>query len=169
MWRQSASQVLGLPTSWSRVHGSPSLGQMVGQLSAGSQVSPAPRRLSPQIGAQSASVAAEQPAGQQPSPVTQAVMSRWVQVRVQPSTDPETTSTVQALASSQDRGHESGAPAVIPRSQVSPESRTPLPHTTGQSLSVTAEQPAGQQPSWLRQAVIRVVMHSAVHVPTEPR
>jgi hypothetical protein len=52
-------------------------------------------------------------------------------------------------------------------SQVSPASTAPLPHTTGQSLSVLLLQlPAvGQQPSPLTQAVIGVLTHWDVQVP----
>src|SRR5450432_2253524 len=38
-WAQAAEQLAADPTSWSTVHGSPSLGQLVGQVEIGSQVS----------------------------------------------------------------------------------------------------------------------------------
>lgn len=100
-WRQSTSQWAGSPLSCSIVQGSPSSGQVVGQVLGGSQVSPAPMWPSPQLGLQSESVATVQPAGQQPSLSRQAVMGSWLQARVQPATDPEARSTVQASASSQ--------------------------------------------------------------------
>jgi hypothetical protein len=102
------------------VHGSPSSGQVVGQVVGGSQVSPAPIRPSPQRGLQSESVAPVQPAGQQASSSRQAVIVSCWQARVQPATVPEARSTVQASASSQDRAQAPGWPAVIARSQRSP-------------------------------------------------
>ena len=136
----------GSPISRSTVHGSPSSGQAVGQVDGGSQVSPAWIRPSLQVAAQSASVAAVQPAGQQPSPLKQAVIAPWVQVRVHAATEPAATSTVQASPSLQLAGQAPGNPAVIARSHASPISTTPSPHTVrGQSASVAAVQPGGQQ------------------------
>ena len=63
--------------------------QAAGQLDGGSQVSPAPTRSSPHDDRQSSSVAAGQPAGQQPSPLTQPVMGWCTHVRVHPAADPE--------------------------------------------------------------------------------
>ena len=83
------------------MHWSPSSGQVAGQLDGGSQVSPAPTRPSPQVVAQSASAAALQPGGQQPSPLTQAVIGSWAQAREQPSIVPDAKSAVQASPSSQ--------------------------------------------------------------------
>jgi len=102
-------------------------------------------RPSLQRGAQSPSLAPEQPGGQQPSPAMQAVTGWWMQVRVQPSAEPEATSTVQALASSQVRGQAPWWPAVIARSQFSSLSTTPFPQIGWQSLSSAVEQPGGQQ------------------------
>src|SRR5215831_17703928 len=156
-WRQAAVHEAASPISRSAVQGSPSSGQDVGQLAGGSQVSPAPTCPSPQrAGPQSLSVVAEQPAGQQPSPERQAVIGWWKQARVQVSSEPAAKSRVHASASSQLRGHAPGAPVVIARSQVSPSSTLPLPQMTRQSLSSSAEQPAGQQPSPSLQALIAV-------------
>jgi hypothetical protein len=88
VWRQTASQRAGLPVRRSEVQGSPSSAQVVGQVAGGSQVSPAPIFPSPQTGAQSLSVAAVQPVGQQPSPPRQPVTGWCEQLRVQPSTEP---------------------------------------------------------------------------------
>ena len=87
--RQVVLQVSEEPVSCSAVHGSPSSAHVVGQLLAGSQVSPAPTRLSPHFGAQSLSFSAEQAAGQQPSSGMQALMRPWLHAREQPSTDPD--------------------------------------------------------------------------------
>jgi hypothetical protein len=76
-WEQAILQVLALPVSKSMVQAMPSL-QEVGQEAGGSQVSPGSRVPLPQWGEQSSSVALLQPAGQQPSPLAQAVMgSCW--------------------------------------------------------------------------------------------
>ena len=55
----------------------------VGQAEAGSQVSPTSTTSLPQLGEQSESLMALHPAGQQPSPATQAVMEVWLQVTLQ--------------------------------------------------------------------------------------
>lgn len=167
--RQAASQWAGSPVSCSFVQGSPSSGQVVGQVVGGSQVSPAPIRPSPQTGWQSESVAALQPGGQQPSSSRQAVSASCWQARVQPATDPDARSTVQASASSQEWAQLPGIPAVIARSHCSPASTTPSPQTTGQSESVVAVQPAGQQPSPPMQRVIGVATQLAVQEAGEPR
>jgi hypothetical protein len=67
-------QLAMLPTLVSVVHAVPSL-QSVGQKVVGSQVSPTSVTPLPQLDVQSASDAASQPAGQQPSPFTQALIS----------------------------------------------------------------------------------------------
>src|SRR5262245_3367911 len=54
---------------------------------------------------------------------------------------------------------------MLPSSHCSPVSITPLPHIGGQSLSLFAFAPAGQQPSPLVGIVIGVNTHAAVHVP----
>ena len=135
----------------------------------GLQVSPAPMRPSVQRGAQSPSLAPEHPGGQQPSPAMQAVTGWWTQVRVQPSAEPEATSTVQALASSQVLRQAPWWPAVIARSQFSPSSTTPLPQISWQSLSLAVEQPGGQQPSPPAHPVIGIATQAALQVPAPRR
>ena len=75
-------QLARLPVIWSMVQELLSL-QVVGQEVAGSQVSPFSTTPLPQLGEQSESVLAVQPAGQQPSPATQAVMAVWLQATLQ--------------------------------------------------------------------------------------
>jgi hypothetical protein len=167
--RQAELQWAGSPVSCSLVQGSPSSGQVVGQVVGGSQVSPAPIRPSPQRGPQSESVATVQPGGQQPSSSRQAVIASWLQARVQLATEPEAMSTVQASASSQDCAQAPGIPAVMARSHCSPVSTRPSPHTTGQSESLAAVQPAGQQPSPPRQPVMGVATQLALQEAGAPR
>jgi len=167
-WTQAALQAAASPTSLSAVQGSPSSGQEVGQLDGGSQVSKAPTCPSPQRGAQSLSVAAEHPAGQQPSPSMHAVIAWCEQRRVQASLEPEAKSAVQASPSSQLRGHDPATPVVIPRSQVSPVSTMPLPQTTAQSLSLPDQHPAGQHWSPSAQAVICVATQVALQALAVP-
>jgi hypothetical protein len=59
------------------------LSQEVGQEVFGSQVSPGSTTPLPQVGEQSESLLALHPAGQQPSPETQAVMAVWLQATLQ--------------------------------------------------------------------------------------
>jgi len=66
---------------------------------------------------------------------------------------------VQAIESSQEVGQDP-APDVIPLSQVSPDSTTPLPQTGLQSESVFALHPAGQQPSAATHVVMGVPAQS---------
>ncbi len=68
---QAALQLAALPVSRSMVQAMPSL-QEVGQLP--SQLSPGSSTPLPQLAEQSESVALVQPAGQQPSPWTQALI-----------------------------------------------------------------------------------------------
>jgi len=156
-------QLAASPVSCSAVQGSPSSGQEVGQVLGGSQVSPAPMRPSVQRGAQSRSLALEQPGGQQPSPAMQAVTGWWTHVRVQPSVEPDATSTVQALASSQVPRQAPWWPAVIARSQFSSASTTPFPQIAWQSLSLAVEQPGGQHPSPPAHPVIGMATQAALH------
>jgi hypothetical protein len=135
------------PVRRSRVQGSPSSAHTVGQVEGGSQVSPDPRWPSPQMGAQSWSAAAPQPAGQQPSPLTHAVTAVWLHPREHASTVPDATSLVQASPSSQVEAHAPGRPAVMPRSQRSVPLWTPSPQTVAQSVSVAIVHHVGQQPS----------------------
>src|SRR5262245_31003372 len=123
---------------------------------------------SPHCGLQSPSLPALQPFGQQPSPERQPVTGWWMQVREQPSGDPEAKSSVQALASSQERGQAPGKPAVIARSQLSLLPTTPSPQMPAQSESVAIVQPAGQQPSPFAQAVIGIATQWALQVSTRP-
>jgi hypothetical protein len=167
--RQAELHCAGSPVSWSRVHASPSSGQVVGQLAGGSQVSPMPTRPSRQLGAQSVSFSGVQPVGQQPSRAWHAVMRAWAQVRVQVSTDPIATSTVHASWSSHVAGHAPGFPEVIRRSQVSLALMTPSPQMTWQSESVAAVHPGGQQLSAEAQPVMGSVTHSALQVSALPR
>jgi hypothetical protein len=101
-WRQAALQSCGSPTSCSTVQGSPSSGQVVGQVVRGSHVSPMLTWPSPQTGwPQSLSFAGRHPVGQQPSSSRQATIARCVQVRVQLWIEPLAISVVQASPSSQ--------------------------------------------------------------------
>jgi len=168
-WRQVTSQCSGSPTSSSVVQGSPSSGQVVGQVVLGSQVSPAPTCLSPHLPAQSLSLSALQPGGQQPSSFMQPTMGAWVQRRVQLALDPLARSVVQASSSSQVRAQAPGSPAVIARSQASPASTAPSPQTGVQSGSLAAVQPAGQQLSPEVQAVIGTATHEEVQLVGDPR
>jgi hypothetical protein len=166
--RHAPVQVAALPVSCSAVQGSPSSAQVVGQVPGGSQVSPAPMSLSPHCGLQSPSLPAVQPIGQQPSPDRQPVTGWWMQVRVQPSGDPEAKSSVQASASSQVRGQAPGKPAVIARSQLSLLLTTPSPQIAAQSESEAIVQPAGQQPSPPAHPVIGIATQWALQVSTRP-
>src|SRR5262249_10367906 len=55
--------------------------------------------------------------------------------------------------------------AAMPVSHSSPDSRTPLPQTAPQSLSLFLLQPGAQQPSPLMHIVTGVVVHMALQVP----
>src|SRR6185436_12851616 len=61
--------------------------------------------------------------------------------------EPSTTSFWQAPLGGQGAGQAPVMPAAKPVSQVSPASTMALPHTTGQSGSLMAEAPVGQQKS----------------------
>jgi hypothetical protein len=158
----------GVPMSFSRVHTSPSSGQVVGQLAGGSQVSPIPMRPSLHTGAQSLSVSAVHPEGQQPSPARHPVMRTCEQLRVHASTEPLVTSTVHASRSSHELGHAPGFPAVIRRSQVSALPTTPSPQMTEQSESVAAVQPSGQHSSPEAQPVMGEATQRALHISAAP-
>lgn len=168
-WRQAALQVAGSPTRISVVQGSPSSGQVVGQVLGGSQVSPVSIFLSPQVAWQSLSVAGVHPEGQQPSPLRQATIVVCVQWREQSLLDPLAMSTVQASPSSQVSAQAPGNPAVIARSHCSPASTTPSPQMGEQSGSLAAVQPGGQQESPPTQAVMGVTTQAALQVAGEPR
>jgi hypothetical protein len=168
MWRQATLHIAASPVSCSTVQGSPSSGHEVGQVLGGSQVSPAPTWRSPQLGMQSRSFAAEQPNGQQPSSGIHAVSGVWLQLREQPSMEPDAWSKVHALPSSQVRAQAPGAPVVMARSQLSPFSTTPSPQMVGQSLSLVGLHPGAQHLSSSRQAVIGIATHAALQVSARP-
>jgi hypothetical protein len=134
----------------------------VGQEDFGSQVSPFSTTPFPQVGGQSESLLALQPAGQQPSPETQVVMAVWVQATLQVALLPVIWSVVQAMLSLQEVGQEDFG------SQVSPFSTTPLPHFGEQSESVLALHPAGQQPSPETQVVTGVWLQATLQLALLP-
>jgi hypothetical protein len=138
-------QLSGEPFNTSLVHATPS-SQVVGQ--SPSQTSPASRTPLPHSTAQSESLLALQPPGQQPSPLVHAAIGSWTHTRSQVAAEPVLLSAVQASASAQEPGH---AP-----SHTSPDSRTPLPHSAAQSLSTLSFAPSGQQPSPFAGATIAV-------------
>ncbi len=137
-------------------------GQEVGQLVSGSHVSWQADSIwpLPQVQLQSLSFAVVQPAGQQPSPDTQIVCApSSTHFAVQLAAVPVSLRFVQPIGA-QEVGQLPGG------SQLSPASTTPLPQEATQSVSSLALQPAGQQPSPLRQAVCRwSSTHWAVQVP----
>ena len=82
VWLQATLQLALLPVMRSMVQALPS-SQEVGQEDFGSQVSPFSTTPLPQVGEQSESLLAVQPAGQQPSPETQVVTAVWLQATLQ--------------------------------------------------------------------------------------
>ncbi|MBC8131492.1 MAG: hypothetical protein H7X95_00815 [Deltaproteobacteria bacterium] len=138
---------------------SPSLGQVVGQVDAGSHVSLACTWPSPQEGAQSLSVWPSHPVGQQRSPPPQAVIGTCEHARVQLSALPRVKSWVHGSASAQEAEQAPGCPAVMPRSQVSVSSTMPFPQRGAQSLSLTALQLGPQQRSPFTQEVTGCRVH----------
>jgi len=114
------------------------------------------------VTAQSESVLAEHPPGQQPSPPVHAEMDGYVHSAVHTAAVPESTFIVHASESSQLVGQLLGG------SQVSPASRRLLPHIAAQSESVVLSQPDGQQPSPAAQLEIGVLLHAASHVAASP-
>ncbi len=125
-----------------------------------SQVSPGSTKPLPQAGAQSLSVPLVSPAGQQPSLLSGAVIGVVVHIAAQVP-PPTSASVVHAMSSLHAVGHEP-LPTVMPGSQPSPVSSTPLPQAAAQSLSVLALAPAGQQPSASAGPVISACVHAAV-------
>ena len=101
-------------------------------------------------GVQSKSLKDVHPDGQQPSPPVQVKIVVCPQATLQFMALPVRESMVQAMPSLQLVGH------VLGGSQVSPGSRTPLPHMDEQSLSLRLVQPPGQQPSPPAQLTIGV-------------
>src|SRR6266571_854206 len=127
-----------------------------------SQVSPCSTTPLPQTRAQSLSVSLFAPGGQQPSPSWVLVIGSWLQVALHVPAE-RTESVVQASASLQSSavGHAPGWPAGMRVSQVSGGVTTPSPHVPGQSLSLPASAPAGQQPSpfWGWVISVRCLLH----------
>jgi len=147
----TALQVAAEPVIASVVQAFPSL-QSVGQFR--SQVSLPSTTPLPQVELQSESLLLLQPAGQQPSPLWQAVIATLLQTTLQFCGEPTIESAVHALPSLQSVGQ-------LP-SQVSPGWTTPSPQKPLQSESFAVVHPAGQQPSPLWQVVIAVFEHCAV-------
>jgi hypothetical protein len=104
-----------------------------------SQVSPDSTVPLPQLTEHSPSFVLLQPGAQHPSPLEQTVMAECVHTRLQVPAEPVEPSVLQPLPSLQLGGQ-------LP-SQVSPDSTTPLPHLTVQSLSLVELQPGAQHPS----------------------
>src|SRR4051812_3571871 len=113
----------------------------------------------PHIGAQSLSVFAFAPLGQQPSPFIGCVIgwNEQLAVQVLPLIS---RSRVQTFVSAHVVGH-LPAPVVIAVSHVSPLSTTPLPQPAWQSLSFAVVAFGGQQPSLFAGCVIGVVVQCA--------
>jgi hypothetical protein len=155
---QAALQAAALPVRVSVVQAMPSL-QLVGQL-APSHFSGASTIPLPQTGLQSLSLLALQPGAQQPSPPVQAVIAVWPHWTLHLLAEPDRTSTVQALLSSQLVGQ-------LP-SHVSPASTTLLPQVDEQSLSLPELHPDGQQPSPPVHAEMGEWLHTASHVLAAP-
>jgi hypothetical protein len=91
-------------------------------------------------------------------------MGVFMHAAVHCAADPTSMSLVQGSLSSQDVGQG----VLVPASHFSLLSRTPSPHFAGQSLSLLAFAPSGQQPSPAVTAVISVITHSASHFVAEP-
>lgn len=145
-------QLPALPVSVSVVHELPSSHEP-GQLP--SHDSPLSWTAFPQTGLQSESVSDVQPAGQQPSELSEHVLATLAQTRSQVAADPVLLSVVQTLPSSQLAGQ-------LP-SHSSPDSVMPLPQEGEQSGSLFALQPGAQQPS-ARHAVTAVLVHNALQL-----
>jgi hypothetical protein len=126
-------------------------GQDVGQLP--SQTSPGSTALLPHVGLQSLSLVASAPEGQQPSPLTAAVIA--VGTHSAPHPEPLSCIRLHPDPPGQLEGQ-------FP-SHFSPDSITLLPQTALQSLSFVASAPDGQQPSPLFGVVMGIVMQAAAH------
>jgi hypothetical protein len=109
-----------------------------------------------------------QPAGQQPSPLRQAVTRAWLHAREQPAIVPDAQSDVQASPSSQVAGQAPAIPVVMARSQASSGLSTPSPHTAAQSVSRAIVHPGGQHPSPPMHAVTGCETQMALQVPMAP-
>jgi hypothetical protein len=158
---QVALQLAALPASASVVHALLSL-QLVGQLDAGSHVSPSSITPFPHLAEQSVSLVELQPGAQQPSPLMQVVIAVNLHTALHVAALPDNVSVVQALLSLQLVGQLDAG------SHVSPVSTTPLPHLTAQSVSLVLLHPEGQHPSPLLQVLIVVNVHLAVHAAALP-
>ena len=143
----AALQVDELPVSTSVVQALLSL-HIVGQLACGSQVSPDSTTPLPHDARQSESLTLVHPAGQQPSPPIQSLIGELAHRTLQFAALPVTRSIVHVFPSLHVVTQLAGG------SQVSFGSRLPSPHDGEQSVSVAWLQPAGQQPSPPRHAVI---------------
>src|SRR5205823_3100328 len=102
-----------------------------------------------EVDPQSLSVAAVQPEGQHPSPLTHVVMTAWTHAAVQVLALPVSVSVVQALPSVQLVGQL----PTIAESQVSPDSTTPSPH-----------RPTGVQ---VKPSPVKPLLHVQVNDPGE--
>jgi hypothetical protein len=121
----------------------------------------------PQAAAQSESIPAWAPGGQQPSPFRSAAVGTNTQRAWQVSASTR-RSSVQGTPLAQLRG-QLPAPAVMAVSHASPASRRPFPQLIPQSGSLSGMQPAGQQPSETReQAAVGCGTHTAEQLAAEP-
>jgi hypothetical protein len=153
VFEQATLQFAMLPVITSAVHAFPS-SHVAGHVAVGSQVSPGSTVPSGQVVEQSASVAEVQPAGQQPSLSAHTAIAVNEHTVSHVATLPPSVSVVQALPSSQ------LVTQPVLGSQVSPGSSTPLSQMAGQSVSVNASPPGGQQPSPSKGAVMSPCVHS---------
>jgi len=149
------SQVDAAPTRTRSVH--PMAGHEVAQLP--SQVSPGSSLPLPQVTAQSLSVVASQPAGQQPSPFAQVVciplFTHWASQVVGLPCRVRSWHPMAEHFEGQLPSHSS-----VP-------STMPLPHIAPQSVSLALVQPGGQQPSPFRHMVcIPTATQAAWQVPS---
>jgi len=158
---QATLQFSALPVVVSTVHALPSL-HVVGQVPGGSQVSPGSITPLPHVVEQSPSLFALQPAGQQPSPLSQLTIAACVQARLQFAALPVAVSRVHALPSLHDAGQVPGG------SQVSPGSITLLPQVAEQSASLFTLQPAGQHASPPAHALIASYVQATLQVAALP-
>jgi hypothetical protein len=136
--------------------------QVVGQLSAGSQVSPGSTAPLPQVCEQSLSVLKSHPAGQHPSSCSQETMGTLVHTALQFDGLPVIESRVHSMPSSQSVGQVSGG------SHVSPSSMMLFPQLKEQSLSFVESQPAGQHPSASAQEMMGSLLQATLQFAALP-
>lgn len=153
---QSTLHCVSEPVSLPTEH--PFDGQLVAQ--SPSQSSPFSLMPFPQTGAQSESLFALAPSGQHPSPLLAAVIVDVLHVTLHICGEPWSLPGWQASTV----GHD----VLQLPSQISPESITPLPHDTGQSLSVPEFASVGQHMSPLMAFVIGVWLQTASQATAEP-